>query len=43
MNEPIATRKLSIMLDYVSDLSDYMLDLSDYAGMSNVLSNACIA
>ena len=31
-----ATRKLSIMLNYV-------LDLSDYARMSNVLSNACIA
>ena len=30
-----ATRKLSIMLDYV-------LDLADYAGTSNVLSNACI-
>ena len=31
-----AARKLSFMLNYV-------LDLSDYAGMSIVLSNACIA
>ena len=30
-----ATRRLSIKLNYV-------LDLSDYTGMSNVLSNACI-
>ena len=37
-----ATRKLSIMLDYVLDLSDYILDLSDYTGMSNVLSSKCI-
>ena len=29
------TRKLSVKLNY-------MLDLSDYSGMSNVLSNACI-
>ena len=38
-----ATRKLSIIKNYVLDLSDYALDLSDYAGMSNVASNACIA
>ena len=31
-----AARKLSIMLNYV-------LDLSDYTGMSNVSSNACIS
>ena len=37
------TRKLSTMLNHVLDLLDYMLDLSDYAGMSNVLSNLCIA
>ena len=35
MSQVNATRKLSIMLNYV-------LDLLDYAGMSNVLSNACI-
>ena len=38
-----ATRKLSIMLNYMLDLSNYMLDLSNYAGASTVLSNACIA
>ena len=31
-----ATRKLSVKLNYV-------LDLSDYTGMSNMLSNTCIA
>ena len=45
-----SARKLSIMLNYVLDLSnfmlylsDYVLDLSDYAGTSNVSSNPCIA
>ena len=45
-----ATRKLSVMLNYMLDLSNYMLyfsdymsDLPNYAGMSNVLSNALIA
>ena len=36
------TRKLSIMLYYMLDLSHYMLDLSNYSGTSNVSSNACI-
>ena len=31
-----AAKKLSVMLNY-------MLDLSDYSGTSNVLSNACMA
>ena len=36
------TRKLSVILNYMLDLSDYALDLSDYTGMSNMLSNACL-
>ena len=37
-----STRKMSIMLNCMLDLSDYVLDLSDYAGTSNVWSNICI-
>ena len=38
-----ATGKLSVVLNYVLDLSDYVLDLFDCSEISNVLSIACIA
>ena len=39
MRKASTTRKLSVMPNYMLDLSDYVLDLFNYAGTSNVLSN----